>query len=324
MNSGVSSLVAFFLGTLTAMAQAASPPTLERIRIATIGARDVAETERLYTEWLGQSVRERGAVSAEMAASWGAAQSAGRPYVLLSSDAHPDVFIRAVEVDAPAGGYTALTTWGWNAIEIIVDDIDALHAALKNSPFRFIGGPASLGVRYPTIHAMQVVGPSQEVLYLTTETGDRSQSSLPLPGAAVGRPFIMVVAGPDIAAARDWWAETFAMTREPINPSLAGLARRAQGLPEDAPFTISLVRMAQHGNMIQLDGYPPGVGARASAPGQLPPGAAMTSFEVKTLEALRLDYLSPPRGLTGAAYGNARAATVIGPSGELIELIEKK
>ncbi|MDX2142401.1 MAG: hypothetical protein SFV19_03510 [Rhodospirillaceae bacterium] len=322
----VSFLSLFLCCCLTAMAhaQTAASPKLERIRIATIGARDVAETEQLYTAWLAQTVREHGTVGADLAASWGAPASAGKPYVLLSSDASPDVFIRAVQVDAPPGGYKALTTWGWNAIEIIIDDIDALHAKLKASPFQFIGGPASLGVRYPTIHAMQVVGPSQEVLYLTTETGDRSKSSLPLPGAGVGRTFIMVVAGPDIEISRAWWADTFGMQREPVNPSLANLARRAQGLGDDVPFTISLLRMKQHGNMLQLDGYPPGSAARPSAPGQLPPGVAMTSFEVRDLDALKLQFIAPPRALGGAAYGNSRAATAIGPSGELIELIEKK
>lgn len=296
-------------------------PKLDRIRIATIGALSVSRTEDLYTTYLGQKVRERGNVSRAMADSWGTPNSVGRPYILMSTDAHPDVYIRAVEVDA-VPGYRALTTWGWNAIEVIIDDINALHTRLKASPFEFIGEPASLGVRYPTIYAMQVKGPSEEVLYLTTETGDRSKSSLPLPGALIGRPFIMVVAGPNISAMRDWYADAFSMARQPINPSLASLSRRAQGLDDGAEFTISLLSLKQHGNMIQMDGYPASTKARPHAQGQLPPGVAMTSFEVSNLKALSTSTIKAPKVLNGKAYNGAPSATVVGFAGELIELIE--
>ena len=50
----------------------------------------------------------------------------------------------------------------------------------------------------------------------------------------------------------------------------------------------------------------------------------MTSFDVKSLDALKLKYLATPQKLGGTAYGNARVATVAGTAGELIELIEAK
>jgi hypothetical protein len=298
-----------------------SSPLLERIRIATIAGPDLAAIESLYSTWLDQTVRERGTVPAQLAASWGAPDAAGRPYVLLATDPHPDVFIRVVETDT-VPGYRAMTTWGWNAIEIIIDDIDALSNRLKDSPFELIGPPASLGVRYPSIHAMQVKGPAEDVLYLTTETGDRAASSLPLPGGLVGRPFIMVVAGPDIAAMRHWWTSHFHMLPRDINTSMSTLTRKAQHAPADAEFTISLVYLHQHGNMLQLDGYPAATTARPQAPGQLPPGIAMTSFDVTDLDALKLPYLAPPTPMDGAAYQGRRVATTIAPGGALVELIE--
>jgi catechol 2,3-dioxygenase-like lactoylglutathione lyase family enzyme len=298
------------------------PPLLERIRIATIAAPDVTRIESLYTAWLGQTVRERGVVPAALAASWGAPAAAGRPYVLMSSDAHPDVFIRAVETD-PAPGYKAMTTWGWNAIEIVIDDIDALYARLKDSPFTFIGLPKSLGARYPTIHAMQVKGPAEEVLYLTTEKGDRTTSPLPRAGALVGRPFIMVIAAPDIEELRSWWADTFLMERQAINTTMSDLTRTAQNAPADAVFTISLLYLKQHGNILQLDGYPPATTARPAAPGQLPPGVSVTSFEVADLDAIKAAFITPPVRQDGLAYGGARVATTVAPGGALVELIER-
>jgi len=296
-------------------------PLLQRIRIATITAPDVDRIESLYTTWLGQKVCERGTVQPELAASWGVPGVAGRRYLLLSSAAHPEVFIRAIQSD-PVPGYKAMTTWGWNAIEIIIDDIDTLYARLKDSPFEFIGLPASLGARYPTIHAMQVKGPAEEVLYLTTETGNRSTSSLPLPGGLVGRPFIMVIAGPDIEAMRDWWTSSFNLVPQAINPSLGKLTRAAQNAAANAEFTISLVYLHQHGNILQLDGYPATATARPHAPGQLPPGVAMTSFDVADLDALNLPYIATPTRIEGAAYNSRRVATTIAPGGALVELIE--
>jgi catechol 2,3-dioxygenase-like lactoylglutathione lyase family enzyme len=207
-------LAATSLQAQTVATVAAPQPQLLRIRMATFSAADLDAVERDYGRWLGYKVRERGVVSPELAGSWGAPRAAGRAYLLMSSDAAPDVYIRAVQASpaALALPYRPLTTYGWNGIELIVDDPDGLHAKLKDSPFRVIGEPAPLGA-YPSIRAFQVVGPSGEVLYLTAETGDRSRSLLPLPNGEVGRIFIMVVAGPDIEALLDFYTTPFGLTR---------------------------------------------------------------------------------------------------------------
>jgi hypothetical protein len=49
---------------------------------------------------------------------------------------------------------------------------------------------------------------------------------------------------------------------------------------------------------------------------------AMTTFEVADLDALALPYVSPPARRTGLAYAGRRSATVVGPAGELVELVE--
>jgi catechol 2,3-dioxygenase-like lactoylglutathione lyase family enzyme len=150
-------------------------PNLLRIKAATISTPDLSATVALYRDWLDHRVREDGVITRALARSWGATASEGRRYVLLSTDAAPDVFLRIVEGprDAPPA---PLTTFGWSAIEIIVDDPDRLFAELKDSAFRVIGEPAPLG-SYPSIRAFQLTGRAAEVLYLTSETGDRSRSS---------------------------------------------------------------------------------------------------------------------------------------------------
>jgi hypothetical protein len=119
---------------LAATAQAiAGEPLLQRFRAATITTDVPAAVERDYTSTLGYVVRERGRVPRDLARSWGAPTSAGQPYVLMSPDAAPDVFIRVVKAPRTAG-YRPLTTYGWNAIEIVVDDTDATYAKSASRP----------------------------------------------------------------------------------------------------------------------------------------------------------------------------------------------
>lgn len=314
--------VVALLGSIAAHAQEPQP-LLERIKVVTIGAPDVAKVESTYTAWLDYKVREKGTVSPALAASWGAPKAAGRAYVVMSNDAHPDVFIRAVATDA-VKDYKPMTTWGWNSFELVIDDIDAAEKKLAPSPFTILGTRSPLKSA-PSIVTMQLSGPGAEVLYLACETGDRAKSSLPVPGALIGRPFIVILAGSDIEKVRDWYADTFGMAKQAIRSSGGKVVPRALGLPESTGLPISLLSLRQPGNRIQLDGYlDHGTGARPRAAGQLPPGNAMVSFMVADLDAIKATPIAPPTSVATTPYAGARTMTVVGPTGELIELIEEK
>ena len=316
-----SALAVLWLASLAGPLVAVAEPALQRIRMATITTDDLAGVERDYGRWLQYAVRERGTIPAELAHSWGAPGVAGNRYVLMSPDGSPDVFIRAIEQqDLPA--HAPLTTWGWNAIEIIVDDPDAIRARLQESPFRIIGEPAQLS-GYPSIRAFQVLGPSNEVIYFTAETGDRSRSILPPPQSEIDRIFIMVVAGPDIDALLNFYASRFELQPGTPRQRPVGVLQRAQGLGSEATFPLTTARLVQRGNLIEFDGYPAATTVRPQRAGALPPAIAITSFGVRSLDDLALDWLTPPAAQPGAAYGGRRAATVKGPAGELIELIEE-
>ena len=290
-------------------------PKLKRIRIATIGAPDLKAVETQYGEWLGYAVVERGTIAKELAESWSAPKSAGRPFIVMQPESGTDVFIRAVEID-PVPGYKAMTTWGWNAIEIICDDPDAVYEKLLDSPFTLLGKPKGLK-NYPSIRATQFKGPAEDVLYFTAETGDRSNSLLPRPGAFIGRIFIMVVAGPDVNDLQNWYADTFNMARGTINNSPVDLINEAQGLPLGTERPLTILSMSEHGNILELDGYGENTGPRPHNEGQLPPGIAITSVMVESIDDLDIETITPP-----ISFGGGRIATVIGPAGELLELIE--
>ena len=294
---------------------------LQRITIATVSTSNLRGFERRYTHWFGYEVRERGRVSTALAKSWGAPKSAGRRYVLMSSEGSPDVFLRAVQAPR-VKGYEAMTTWGWNAIEIIANDPIALREKFNRSPFKVIGEPKGLN-SYPSIVAFQLVGPDNEVIYLTGETGDPEKSPLPLPSGDVDRIFIMVVAGPDIEALLDWYSTKFDMPRGPARQVPIRVVQVAQNLTAEDLVGIGLIRLNEHGNLIEFDGYSAAhTGPRPFHAGHLPPGVGITSFSVPDLDELELLYLQPPAYYHGKAYDGRRSATVRGPIGELIELVE--
>jgi catechol 2,3-dioxygenase-like lactoylglutathione lyase family enzyme len=303
-----------------------STPRLSRFRMATMGAPDLDQLEHCYVEWLGYRVRERGAVSPDLAIGWGAAGMAGRRYLILSSDGADDVHIRAVETDA-IPGYRPLTSFGWNACEIIVDDVHALAARLRESPFEIIDGPNPLQFM-PSIEAMQLIGPAGECLYLTMEGGDRTTSILPSPRAAVDRPFILVVAGADFAGMHRWYIDRFDLRQRPIRDARVRIIQRAQGLAEEESFPLTTLGLAEHGFLIELDGYLTGSGRiaapRATAPDMLPMGNAMASFEIDDIALVEDIALAPPVSRHGLGYDGGRSCTVIGPAGELVELIERQ
>jgi catechol 2,3-dioxygenase-like lactoylglutathione lyase family enzyme len=299
----------------------ASAPLLLRIQVATVATDDLGGFEARFAHSLGYVVRARGRVPRALAASWGAPHAAGRPYVLLSSAGWPEVYVRGVE-ESPVPGYVPLTTYGWNGIEIIVEDPDSLREQLRGSPFEVIGEPANLA-SYPSIRAFQVEAPGHEVVYLTSERGDPAKSPLPPPKGVVGRPFIMVVAGPDIAALTRFYGDTFGLDIGKVNTRPATLLSRPQGAPLDTPLPITTGRLAEHGNLIEFDGYTPQARPRTVAPGELPPGIAMTSFAVASLAAIKAPFIRPPHVERAPPYSGRRTATVRGPTGELIELIEE-
>ena len=290
---------------------------ISRIKFVTIGAPSVDAVERWYTTWLGHRVVEKSTVSAEMANSWGTPAAAGRPFVLLQPATGEDVLIRAVEVE-PIDGYKAMTTWGWNSFEIIVNDPDDLHERMKTSPFRHIGGPANLGGGTSSIRAVQYVGPAEEVLYFNSETGDRSESALPDPGEDVGRTNIVILASGSVDDTMAFYSAAFSMPKGFSFPTPVDIIAKAQGLPDDHSFTMGIGWLRERGNAIEFDGYPEGTGPRPRANGHLPQGNAMVTFNVDSLDAVNVNFVSVPI----TEYGGKRSAVFTGPAGEMVELIE--
>ena len=299
-------------------------PALRRIAATTTATPDIAATERIYAEYLGLRTVERGEVGAPLAQGWGLPAAVGAPMVTMLPEGETDVFFRFVEAPAPPG-YRPLTTFGWNAWEIIVDDVHALAKRFPGSPFHVIGPPRPLQFM-PSILAMQVAGPANECLYFTMESGDRESSILPPPSGFIGRPFIVVVAGPEFEPLLRFYVENFELRGRPVRRSKVQVIQEAQSLDRDHEIELSAIGMRERGNLLELDAYPNGLGyvagPRPCVPGHLPPGNAIASFEVEDLTPYLALAIAPPERRQEAVYAGRRACTLHGPAGELMELIE--
>jgi hypothetical protein len=99
------------------------------------------------------------------------------------------------------------------------------------------------------------------------------------------------------------------------------MINKAFGLPDG---TQSSLTMMQAGRMpiFEIDDYPPEATPRPCTPGQLPPGNALVTMAVRSLDDLAVEWLTPPVTRDGALYAGRRTGTVRGPSGELLELVE--
>ncbi|MHB9880642.1 hypothetical protein ACSMXM_13425 [Pacificimonas sp. ICDLI1SI03] len=301
-----------------------SLPDLLRIGSVTTGAPDLAAAEAAYAGLLKLSVVERGHIDEASARSWATPSAVGAAYTLLVPQNETDVFFRLIETPA-VPGYRPLTTFGWNAFEIIVDDVESLADAVPGSGFHIIGPPRPLNFM-PSIIAMQVTGPANECLYFTMESGDRETSILPPPKGPVGRTFIVVAGGADFTTMLRWYVDNFNLRERPVRESKVAVLQAAQGLDQDHTIALSAIGMRERGNLVELDGYPNGPGhvsvTRPRAKGHLPPGNAMVSLIVEDIERwLPLSATGEAR-LSSRMYGGCRSCMIVGPAEELIELVE--
>jgi catechol 2,3-dioxygenase-like lactoylglutathione lyase family enzyme len=288
---------------------------------STIAAPDVDAVEKTYVDWLGFRVVQRGTLDASVAASWGAPKNSGASYSILEPESGKQNFLRIVH-NPKVEGYKPLTTFGWAASEMVCQDVDALQERLKDSPFEIVGPAADLEM-IPEIRAMQVRGLADEIFYLTMFKVDIPEYDLPVAHSFVDRMFIAVLATNCPEKVQGWFEKHWGIAPGDIADTKLSLIDDAFGVPPrtlDLRLTVTTMRSR---SLVEIDGYPPQATVRPQDEGYLPPGNAMMSVAVDTLDGLALDTITNPVLRPEAPYFGRRAATTIGAMGELIELVER-
>jgi len=295
------------------------PDTEGRIKIATVSAEDVAAVVRSYEMLFGYRICDETTVTPVQAESWGASGMAGRRIVTMGPESGSKVYIRIVEnLDLPP--YEPLKSFGWNAIEITVKDADTLNERLQDSPFDVVGEPALLDFS-DKIYPMQAVGLAGELFYLNEVRGSLPDYDLPLARSFVDHIFIMILATPDMQKAIDFYTENLGWDQGNKYHVKYSVINEAYNLPEETPHHLSMTCVGRDVNN-EVDQYPEETTERAVTEGVLPPGIAMVTYMVQSLDAVKADFIAPPRAYECLPYHGRRAATCIGAAGELVELIE--
>lgn len=291
-------------------------PRLGTISAVTTVVPDIAALAAAYVELLGYRIVAEGHVDEATARGWASPAASGRRYVTMAPASGEPVYLRFIENRA-SEGWRALMTHGWNATEIVVQDVDSLAARIEAAPgFEIIGAPKGL-TRFPMIRAMQVIGPAGECLYFT-QVGPGSGLDLAPALAFVGRIFIVVAGGPDLDAMFAAYAG-FSNATDPPVATPVDVISRANGLPDGTLHPHGLVKLP-HGTLIELDGYPACTRPRAAAADDLPPGMAIVSF-LAPRGAAPPSATPPTNALLPGPPRLARSFR--GAAGEIIELVEE-
>ena len=289
------------------------------VLLASVLVADLAAAIAAYDEVLTYRPVDAGKVDGDLARSWGAPGVSSNPFAVLAPESGAPGWIRFVEGEVPPD-HRPLASTGWAAIEILVEDPDALAARLADSPFDIIGPPAPLR-SFPEIKAMQAIGPAGEVLYLTNVPSGGGEQDLPTVQSAVDRVFIVVLGVPDFDHALADFETRFSLPARPARKRGIYFIGPGYGLAVTDPLRMTTIQLAGK-SLIQVDEYPADAPPRARANGGLPAGFAMTSFAVPSLAPYLDAALAPPVRPSAAPYEGRAAITLHGPGGALIELIE--
>lgn len=291
-----------------------------RIKCGTVNSPHFAASLGDYAGRLGLRVVEEGTVPAALAASWGTPGSAGKRMALLTSDSDSSGYLRLVEGTA-VPDYAPLRTFGWASFELTCQAVFALHDRIADQGFEVIGAP-QLVPGFDNFIPFQVTGRAGEVLYLN-EVLNGAMSDLDLPDAAasVDYTFIAILAAPDREASIAFHRDALGFEEGQTYVIPYRVINQAFGLADDVTTAMTMTKVGRLPGT-EIDQYPAAATPRPAAPGELPPGNAMVSFIVGSLDKVRAPFVAPPAVQAGALYGGRRSACVTGAAGELIELIE--
>ncbi len=289
------------------------------IRAATLTVSNLANSIELYTSYFAYSVVEQGYISAELASSWGTPNSAGRPFAIIQPSSGAEVYIRFIE-QPRVDDYTALRSYGWNAIEICVQDVLAANEFVKDSPFEIIGPPNKIP-GLDAIHAMQIKGPDEEIIYLTQINSDLPQYKLPRAQTLIDKLFILVMACSDLDYSAQWIQKMcgLAFGRDMEIPYT--MIAKAFGTPLDELHRICTL---VHGTevFLELDQYPKPTEKRPRHAEMLVPGCAIGTLYHPDFDSLPGPWFTEPVQRDGVLYRNKRVGILQDPDGTLIEMVE--
>ena len=286
---------------------------LGRITAVTITSPDLDRVIDIYSKYLGYRFISSTTVSAEQAKRWDAKNIEGSKMIFMSPESSNDFFFRFIQQDIDED-YVPFGTYGWNAAELIVKDVDQSAEKLIGSPFEVIGEPADLSFT-DQIRAMQILGPSKEIIYLTQFKSKLDEFDSPSPRCDIDQTFIVILAGENLDQMQSFLHQELSVKKAAPMQSRIRAISKVFDLPEDTKYKSAALAIRDQ-SLIELDEMPSKAGPRTCRPGYLPSGISIVSFIAHDSGLIDKTYDSNiPR------FEKFQASTIKGNSGELIEII---
>lgn len=281
----------------------------------TVCTSELAASVDAYTRHLDYRVLGNGSISDHLAAVWNCPGMSGARYSLLAPAAGDDFIFRFIEQPS-AAGYSAFTSHGWNAAELIVQDVDEMARQLEDSEFELVGEPANLSFS-DDIRAMQIRGPAGEILYLTQIKAPIPGLDTPVARCPVDRAFIIILGGDSLESIQSAYENCFDVPRTTMMHSRVKGMSAALGLPADSEYPICAMPL-QGQSFIEADEMPAKAAPRMCEDGLLPPGIAIVSCSVSAScrEVMPMTEIDDP--VTGRQHS---ISCYRGPADEFLELI---
>ncbi|MFK8052852.1 MAG: hypothetical protein AB8F65_07735 [Woeseiaceae bacterium] len=282
-----------------------------------------AATDR-YCRWLDYQCVEQGELSPLLARSWRAPDSAGAPFTVLKPASGRAVYLRLVQAPAHAD-YRPLRTFGWNAIEICVNDVHAVAERMATSPFEIIGPPQAIE-GLSAILPMQVRGPDNEIVYFTEIRSDLPDFDLPRASSLIDSLFILVMGCSDLALSREWIKAHLCLDVGRSSMALVyTMISKAYGQPEATEHVIATM-IHEKDVFLELDQYPAAATTRQRQGAFLYPGVSIGTFMHPQFEQVAANceplWTAPPAVHDSCVYAGRRSATVAAPDGTLFEIVD--
>tara|TARA_B110000438_G_scaffold300521_1_gene353112 strand:- start:2427 stop:3308 length:882 start_codon:yes stop_codon:yes gene_type:complete len=288
------------------------------ILAVTLAVPDLAAVERAYGDTLGYQVVDRGEISASVSELWDSSAVTGRPFLVMQPASGADVHFRFVQSPS-VPGYSALKTLGWNANELLVEDVDAMPELLKESGFEIVAMPRNLSTT-DDIKAMQAYGPAGEMIYFTTIKNPAF--GLGQAESFVDRVFIVINGGRTMQSHLDFYGGVLGLELADPQPVRMSALNKIYGYDSEEMHPLSTANIGGP-FMIELDQYPDIAIERPILPNDIPPGISIVSFQVDSLDSVPVDFRSGVSSPEGFPYGGGRAGVIVGPNGEWLELVER-
>ena len=286
-----------------------------RISAVTIPSPDLSNTAEAYAQFLGYRIVDKGQITKQEAVNWNAKNIEGSNYIILQPENSDDFSFRFIEQDIQ-NDYIPFKSPGWNAAELIVKDVDDLAEKLFNSEFEIIGPPADLSFT-DQIRAMQVIGPSKEILYLTQFKSKLQEFDSPEARCDVDQTFIVILAGESMEQMQNFYCESFNLEKASVMDSRIRAISRVFGKPEITKYKSAAIPIKDQ-SLIEIDELPEGSERRLGELGYLLPGIAIVSFLCYESKLDADAYRCSLPNLQGK-----KCSVIHGQNQEIIELIHR-